>query len=189
MLLQKKNINKNSKEKTLPAYHNAKTEVGAEAAYEDDYYSTVNKDHISDRIEEDSPRAHALEDLRNSKELDSSQVYDDIDKDVKNVFIQPNAAKDEATADLMQMYSIVDMHAKKGKQEKQEKMNDADTVTCIEISDIYAVVDKNTKNKCQEQTIVDEYAVVDRFAKKKRQEQKNVTDEYAIIDRSAKIIN
>ena len=104
VLLRKKTINKKSKEKIEPDYYNAKTEVGAESAYaspQDDYYSTVNKDHTSKRTDKYNQDAHAFEDLHNSKELESSQVYDDIDKDVKNIFIQPNAARDEAKEDLM----------------------------------------------------------------------------------------
>ena len=143
----------------------------------------MNKDHTSDRIEADGLYANVLEDLHNSKELESSQVYDDIDKHVKNKFIHPNAAKPEVKDDMMQIYSIVDMHANKGKIKIQEKMND---LKCMEISDIYAVVDRSAKNKSQEESIVGEYAVVDKSAKKRRQEQKNVTDEYAVVDKSTK---
>ena len=116
VLLQKNNINKKSKGKTELDYYNSKTEVGAESAYaspQDEYYSTVNKDHTSKGMDKYNQHAHALKDLRNSKVLESSQVYDDIDNDVKNIFIQPNAARDEAKEDLMQMYSIVDMRAQK----------------------------------------------------------------------------
>ena len=185
MLLWKKKINKNIKEKTETDYYNAKAQVGAEAANEspqDDYYSTVNKDYTSKRMNKNSQHAYALEDLHNSKEPESSQVYDDIDK---NKFVQPSSAKREDTDDMMQMYSIVDMRAKKGKKQ-QEKSNDANILKCMEISDMYAVVDKNAKNKSQEESIVDEYAVVDKSAKKRRQEHKNGTDEYAVVDKSAK---
>ena len=188
VLLKKKNINKKSKGKIEPDYYNAKAEVGAESACaspQDDYYSTVNKDRTSKITDKDSQHAHAFEDLRNSKELVSSQVYDDIDKDVKNKFIQPKAAKDEATDDMMQMYSIVDMDAKK-RIMQQEKSNYANTLECMEISEMYAVVEKKAKNISREDGIVDEYAVVDKSAKKRRPEQKIVMAEYAIVDKSAK---
>ena len=191
MLLRKRNINKYSKGKTEPVYYNTKTEVGAEAGNEfsqDDYYSTVNKDHTSKIIDKNSQHARVLEDLHNSKELESSQVYDDIDQDMKNKFIQPNAARDEAKDD-MQMYSIVDLRAKKGKKSNQEKIYDSNTIKCMEISDMYAVVDKKAKNKSREESTVDEYAVVDKSAKKRRPEQKYAMDEYAIVDKSTKIRN
>ena len=188
MLLKKKNINKKSKGKIEPDYYNSKTEVGEESAYaspQDDYYSTVNKDHTSKRTDKDNQHTHAFEVLHNSKELVLSHVYDEIDKDVKNKFIQPKAAKDEATDDMMQMYSIVDMDAKK-RIMQQEKSNYANTLECMEISEMYAVVEKKAKNKSQEDGIVDEYAVVDKSAKKRRPEQKNVMDEHAIVDKTAK---
>ena len=188
LLLKKKNINKKSKGNIEPDYYNAKTEVGAESAYaspQDDYCSTVNKDHTSNGTNKYNQHSHALKDLCNSKELVSSQVYDDIDKDVKNKCIQPKAAKDEATDDMMQMYSIVDMDAKK-RIMQQEKSNYANTLECMEISEMYAVVEKKAKNKSREDGIVDEYAVVDKSAKKRRPEQKDVIDEYAIVDKSAK---
>ena len=187
VLLRKKNINNNSKGKTEPDYYNSKTEDGAESACaspQDDYYSTVNN-NTSKTMDKNSRHAHAFEDLCNSKELESSQVYDDIDEDVKNKFIQPNGARDEAKDDI-QIYSIVDMRAKKGKKNKQEKINDSDTLKSTEISDMYAVVDKKAKNKSQEECTVDEYAVVGKSAKKRRPEQKYAMNEYAIVDKSAK---
>ena len=184
MLLRKKN----TKRKPEPVYYNAKTEAGRTvyASAQDDYYTFVNKDRFSKRIEENSQYAYVLEDWHNSKQLESSQVYEDIDHDVKNKFIQSNAAKDEAKDDITQIYSTVNMSAKTRKMEKQEKANSASTLKCMEISDMYAEVDKNAKKKSQEENMVDEYAVVDKSAKKRRQEQKNVTDEYAVVDKSVK---
>ena len=114
---------KNTKRKPEPVYYNANTEAGGTvyASPQDVYYSFVNKDRYSKRIEENSQYAYVLEDWHNSKQLESSQVYEDIDNDVKNKFIQSNAAKDEAKDDIIQIYSTVDMSAKARKKEKQEK--------------------------------------------------------------------
>ena len=187
VLLWKKNINNNSKGKTELDYRNSKTEVGAEKSPQDDYYSTVNKDHTSKRMDKYNQHAHALKDLHNSKELESSQVYDDIDNDVKNIFTQPNTARDEAKEDLMQMYSIVDMRAQK-ETKPQENSHYVNTLEYMEISEMYAVVDKKVKNKRRNDGIVGEYAVVDNSVMKRRPEQKNAIDEYSIVDKSAKRI-
>ena len=62
-------------------------------------------------------------------------MYEDIDNDVKNKFIQSNTAKEETKDDIIQIYSTVDMSSKTRKKEKQEKTNCASTLKCMEISD------------------------------------------------------
>ena len=171
VLIWKKTKNKSKEKKTEPAYYNTtkRTATGEEAFYtspQDGYYSTVDKSHTKDENEEDGQYAYATtEQLRNSEELQSLQVYDDIvGKNVKNKFTQPNAAIGKAD-DVSQMYSVVDTSAKKGKKKFEKKKNDDNTSKCQNISEMYAVVDKKAKNKSVDDLVVDEYAAVDKSAK------------------------
>ena len=171
VLIWRKTKNKSKEKKTEPAYYNTtkRTTTGEEAFYtspQDGYYSTVDKSHTQDENEEDGQYAYATtEQLRNSEELQSLQVYDDIvEKDVKNKFTQPNAAIGKPD-DVSQMYSVVDTSAKKGKKKRQKKKNDNNTSKCQNASEMYAVVDKKAKNKSVDNRVVDEYAAVDKSAK------------------------
>ena len=171
VLIWKKTKNKSKEKKTEPAYYNTtkRTATGEEAFYtspQDVYYSTVDKSHTKHENEEDGQYAYATtEQLHNSEELQSLQVYDDIvGKNVKNKFTQPNAAIGKAD-DVSQMYSVVDTSAKKGKKNRQRKKNDDNTSKCQNISEMYAVVDKKAKNKSVDDRVLDEYAAVDKSAK------------------------